>query len=188
MRRSCLPNSSSHQHGPPLLGRVRTPPRSPTSTLVCSPPTPSLPSVAAPVSPRQRPTSVRRTCSSPLHRCPRRPVQRRRLFYPGSPCAGSLPKEKRGDPRCLGHPLRACRGPRPRRVQPPLARSRCGHHRLQVRQYPGHPEIAYFVAVPPAAHTLACLRFAESVTVSGARLATGPGGLTLGRAGFAPAG
>lgn len=188
MRRSCLPNSSSHQHGPPLLGRVRTPPRSPTSTLVCSPPTPSLPSVAAPVSPRQRPTPVRRACSSPLHRCPRRPVQRRRLFYPGSPCAGSLPKEKRGYPRCLGHPLRACRGPRPRRVQPPLARSRCGHHRLQVRQYPGHPEIAYFVAVPPAAHTLACLRFAESVTVSGARLATGPGGLTLGRAGFAPAG
>ena len=47
---------------------------------------------------------------------------------------------------------------------------------------------AYFVAVPPSAHTLVCLRIAESVTVSGARLATGPGGLTLGRAGFAPAG
>ena len=60
MRRSCFPNSGSHQHGPPLLGRVRTPPRSPTSTLLCSPPTPSLPSVAAPVSPRHRPTSVRR--------------------------------------------------------------------------------------------------------------------------------
>ena len=144
MRRSCFPNSSSHQHGPPLLGRVRTPPRSPTSTLLCSPPTPSLPSVAAPVSPRQRPTSVRRTCSSPLHRYPRRPVQRRRLFYPGSPSAGSLPKEKRGYPRCLGHPLHACRGPRPRRVQPPLARSRCGHRRLQVWQYPGHPEICLF--------------------------------------------
>ena len=144
MRRPCFPNSSSHQHGPPLLGRVRTPPRSPTSTLLCSPPTPSLPSVAAPVSPRQRPTSVRRTCSSPLHRYPRRPVQRRRLFYPGSPSAGSLPKEKRGYPRCLGHPLHACRGPRPRRVQPPLARSRCGHRRLQVWQYPGHPEICLF--------------------------------------------
>ena len=46
----------------------------------------------------------------------------------------------------------------------------------------------HFVAAPPTAHTLACLRIAESVTVSGARLATGPGGLTLGQAGFAPAG
>ena len=54
MRRSCFPNSGSHQHGPPLLGRVRTPPRSPTSTLLCSPPTPSSPSAAAPVVPRQR--------------------------------------------------------------------------------------------------------------------------------------
>ena len=43
MRRPCFPNSGSHQHGPPLLGRVRTPPRSPTSTLLCSPPTPSSP-------------------------------------------------------------------------------------------------------------------------------------------------
>ena len=72
--------------------------RSPTSTLLCSPPTPSLPSVAAPVSPRQRPTSVRRTCSSPLHRCPRQPVQRRRHFYPGSPSAGSLPRRNEGLP------------------------------------------------------------------------------------------
>ena len=117
MRRPCFPNSGSHQHGPPLLGRVRTPPRSPTSTLLCSPPTPSLPSAAAPVIPRQRPTSVRRSCSSPPHRCPRQPVQRRRHFYPGSPQAGSLPEEKRGYPRCLGHPLRACRGLRPRRVR-----------------------------------------------------------------------
>ena len=65
MRRPCFPNSGSHQHGPPLLGRVRTPPRSPTSTLLCSPPTPSSPSAAAPVVPRQRPTSVRRLV---LHR------------------------------------------------------------------------------------------------------------------------
>src|SRR5919108_623479 len=31
---------TSHQHGPPLLGRVRLPRRSPTSSLLCSPPTP----------------------------------------------------------------------------------------------------------------------------------------------------
>ena len=40
----------------------------------------------------------------------------------------------------------------------------------------------------PTAHTLACLRFADTVTGIVARLATGSGGLTPGRAGFAPAG
>ncbi|MEO1935370.1 MAG: hypothetical protein ABGX04_11370, partial [Myxococcales bacterium] len=38
------------------------------------------------------------------------------------------------------------------------------------------------------AHTLACLRFADLVTETVARLTTGSGGLTPGRAGFAPAG
>ena len=45
-----------------------------------------------------------------------------------------------------------------------------------------------FVAAWPAAHTLACLRIAAYVTARAARLATGLGGLTPGRAGFAPAG
>ena len=40
----------------------------------------------------------------------------------------------------------------------------------------------------PMAHRLACLRFASRVSTTGARLATGSGGLTLDRAGFAPAG
>ncbi len=40
----------------------------------------------------------------------------------------------------------------------------------------------------PTARTFACLRIAELVSNNGARLATGSGGLTLGRAGFAPAG
>ncbi len=40
----------------------------------------------------------------------------------------------------------------------------------------------------PTARTFACLRIAERVSKNGARLATGSGGLTLGRAGFAPAG
>jgi len=40
----------------------------------------------------------------------------------------------------------------------------------------------------PTAHTLACLRFAGRVTATSARLATGSGGLTPGRTGFAPAG
>ena len=45
-----------------------------------------------------------------------------------------------------------------------------------------------FEAANPTAHTLACLRFAGLVTETVARLATGSGELTLGRAGFAPAG
>ena len=45
-------------------------------------------------------------------------------FLPRLPISRLSPEEKRGYPRCLGHPLRACRGPRPRRVRPPLARSR----------------------------------------------------------------
>ena len=50
------PFERSHQHGLPLLGRVRGPTRSPTSSLVCSPPTPALPSAAAPVVPGRWPT------------------------------------------------------------------------------------------------------------------------------------
>ena len=45
-----------------------------------------------------------------------------------------------------------------------------------------------FGAACPMAHMLACLRFADLVSKTSARLATGSGGLTLGRAGFAPAG
>ena len=40
----------------------------------------------------------------------------------------------------------------------------------------------------PMAHTFACLRIAALVSKNGARLATGSGGLTLGRMGFAPTG
>ena len=36
------PSRRSHQHGPPLLGWVQGVPCSPTSTLLCSPPTPCL--------------------------------------------------------------------------------------------------------------------------------------------------
>ena len=43
-------------------------------------------------------------------------------------------------------------------------------------QYLGHPETYFFRGYLPTAHSLACLRFAESVTVSGARLATGRAG------------
>jgi hypothetical protein len=45
-----------------------------------------------------------------------------------------------------------------------------------------------FGAACPMAHTFACLRIAEAISDAVARRATGSGGLTLGRAGFAPAG
>jgi hypothetical protein len=45
-----------------------------------------------------------------------------------------------------------------------------------------------FEATSTTAHTFACLRFADPVTETVARLTTGSGGLTPGRAGFAPAG
>lgn len=40
----------------------------------------------------------------------------------------------------------------------------------------------------PTARTFACLRIADGISATVARLATGSGGLTLGRAGFAPTG
>ena len=45
-----------------------------------------------------------------------------------------------------------------------------------------------FEATKTTAHMLACLRFADPVTETVARLTTGSGGLTPDRAGFAPAG
>ena len=189
MRRSCFPNSGSHQHGPPLLGRVRTPPRSPTSKLLCSPPTPSPPSHAAPVIPRQRPTSVRRLI---LHRC---------TAVPANPCnvgdistpAPRAPALSRGETRGsqVPGPSSSCVpwSMTPAGCDRPSPISRYGHSRLQAATNPGHPEmITNFGAAWPTAHTFAYLRIAGPVTGPGARLATDPGGLTLGRAGFAPAG
>ena len=57
--------------------------------------------------------------------------------------------------------------------------SRCGRCCLQAISYLGHPETYFFRGYLPTAHSLACLRFAESVTVSGARLATGRAGSPL---------
>lgn len=46
-----FPSRSSRQHGPPSLRRVPVPSGSPTSSLLCSPPTPHAPSAATPVVP-----------------------------------------------------------------------------------------------------------------------------------------
>ena len=53
-----LPNDHTNT-GPPLLGRFQVGTRSPASSLVCSPQTPSSPSASAPVVPCLRPTLAR---------------------------------------------------------------------------------------------------------------------------------
>jgi hypothetical protein len=63
-----------------------------------------------------------------------------------------------------------------------------GRLRLRAVQNARHPEWHGFLGRIPTAHSLACLRIADPVTETVARLATGSGGLTPGRAGFAPAG
>ena len=180
MRRSCFPNSGSHQHGPPLLGRVRTPPRSPTSALLCSPPTPSSPSAAAPVVPRKTAYPGAKVLFFTAAPVPPPTGATPETFLPRLPIRRLSPEEKRGSPRCLGHPLHACRGPRPRRVQMrPSPCSRCARCCLQTVRCPRHPKCIQFRGSTHTAHILAYLRFAKSVTVSGARLATDRAGSPL---------
>lgn len=55
-------------------------------------------------------------------------------------------------------------------------------------QHSRHPARHRVRGRGPTARTFVCLRIPGRVSTPGARLATGSGGLTLGRAGFAPAG
>ena len=110
-------------------------------------------------------------------------------LLPRLPISRLSPEEIRGDPRCLGHPLRACRAQRPRRVRPPLAH-------LSVRSLlpsgcltPWAPWkadsfrgcMAHGPLVRVPTHRRIRYRFRRKARYR-------PGGLTLGRAGFAPAG
>ena len=152
------PLESSHQHGPPLLGRVRVPARSPTSSLVCSPPTPSVPSAAAPVVPCRRPTLAQ-----------------------GAGSTEGLP----GGWAVLFQ--------RAVVVDPVGCASLLAHHAetavaFRLHEALGTQHERYFGAAMPTAHSLACLRIGDRVAARAARLATGVGGLTLHRTGFAPVG
>ena len=142
-------------------------------------------------SPRQRPTSVQGLVLSR----PRMLLQTRSASETGHRLSARPDcfEERQGPPGLLGRPLHACRGATPRRTRSLLAPTslredpRRERHRLQEIQTPGHPERHSFRGHVPTAHMLACLRFAGLVTETVARLATGSGGLTPGRAGFAPA-
>ena len=95
--------------------------------------------------------------------------------------AGLSPEEKRGDPRCLGHPLRACRAQRPRRVRtapgPSLGAVAVAFRLSNTLGTLESRFLSWLHGSRP--HSFAYLRIAESVTVSGARLATGRAGSPL---------
>ncbi len=126
--------------------------------------------------------------------CPKRPTTRAPATCRASETGlrlSAIPgcvEERRGPPRLRDRPLCACHGRTPRRLQPPLPNVRRGPLLPSGKTGPSASGTQRFRGRIPMAHTFACLRFAERVSKNGARLATGSGGLTLGRAGFAPAG
>ena len=108
-------------------------------------------------------------------------------FLPRLPSRRLPPEEGQGPPRCLGHPLSRV----PQSSTPPGAMrpSPC-HGALAVAfrssETLGTRNAFDFGALLPTAHSLACLRFAQAVTVSGARLATGRAGSPLAGRGSHP--
>ncbi len=147
-------------------------------------------------SPRRRPTSwdrrlFCRRCRRPVRApadAPALEIDDRLSVRPESP------EERQGPPGLRGRPLPACRGATSRRT-------RLSSPLLLFEKIYGEVAIAFarnrtlgirdeysFRGHVPTAHTLARLRFADLVTETVARLTTGSGGLTPGRAGFAPAG
>jgi hypothetical protein len=184
------PSRRSHQHGPPLLGRVQVSPCSPTSSLVCSPPTP------CPHQPRLRfPLPVAYldagACSVPMgadDTCARHVP----CVGDGSPALRSTGVSSRRGEGLPGYGailfVRAM-------VEHPAGYVPLLAHVAQRTLWPSGKSAPWasgkvrgFGAACPMAHTFACLRIAGVISGTGARLATGSGGLTLGRAGFAPAG
>ena len=142
-------------------------------------------------SPCQWPTSMRTLVLclwGRRHVRPQRAVRRRRVT--GSPHNRSVSRRGEGLPgygavlfvRAMVehpagyHPLLA------QKLSPGMVVAFREHRTLGIREGIG------FGAACPMAHTFACLRIAEAISDAGARLATGSGGLTLGRAGFAPTG
>ncbi len=189
------PFERSHQHGPPLLGRVRAPSRSPTSLLVCSPPTPSFPSASADVAPRLQlllgPTSSRALVLCRRRRpaaCASREHAARRRWIVGSPRAGLFTRRSEGLPGFWAVLFVRAAVEDPAGCGPRLAHGAEAAVAFAQNNTLGTRDGIAFVAAWPAAHTLACLRIAACVTARAARLATGLGGLTPDRTGFAPAG
>ena len=160
--------------------------RSPSSSLLCSPPTPLPPSASAMV-PLAFGLPRRGRCSSRVTRAStdaRPSGSGHRL-----PAAPVLFEERHGPPRFLGRPLHARRDQTLRRLRRRLANHDADAAAFWEREPLGTPGGSDFGALPTAAHVLACLRIAaESVALDVARFATGLPGCGFDRAGFAPAG
>jgi hypothetical protein len=184
------PSRRSHQHGPPLLGRVQVSPCSPTSSLVCSPPTP------CPHQPRLRfPLPVASldagACSVPMgadDTCARHVP----CVGDGSPALRSTGVSSRRGEGLPGYGavlfVRAM-------VEHPAGDVPLLAHVAQRTLWPSGTSGPWasgkgrgFGAACPMAHPFACLRITEAISDAVARLATGSGGLTLSRARCAPPG
>ena len=153
--------------------------RSPTSSLLRGPPTPSFPSANSSGLPLPLAYLGANACSLPFGRQPVRPqtscASEILVRLPVLPVSS---EEKRGPPRFLGRPLLACQGRTPRRMQLPLAYFSCGKTAVAFGRIGtlgiriGHR----FRGRCPSARTLARLRIAGRVAAPVARLATGWGG------------
>src|SRR5262249_44714532 len=100
-------------------------------------------------------------------------------------------EERRGPPRLRDRPLHTCHGRTPRRRPPPPRPDDICKGVLLPSGKTGPSasgKTIGFGAACPMAHMFARLRIADHISGIVARLTTGSGGLTLGRAGFAPAG
>ena len=154
-------------------------PRSPTSSLLRGPPTPSFPSANSSGLPLPLAYLGANACSLPCGRQPVRPqtdcASEIRVRLPALPVHS---KEKRGPPRFLGRPLLACQGRTPRRMQLPLAYFSCGKTAVAFRYFStlGIRNDHRFRGRCPLARTLAHLRIADRVAAPVARFATGWGG------------
>ena len=170
MHLPCCPPEVHVHTGRLLLGRVRLPavPRRHRSYAALR--LPRLLRLAAPVVPRQRPTS----CGAFLGRLARAP-QRASVgdWSPGLRGSGFF-EERQGPPRLPGHPLRACRRQSPRSVRPPLPRS-LGEQPLSPSRIndPWAPGMRRFRGHLSTAHSFAHLRIAGVIADIVARLASG---------------
>ena len=153
--------------------------RSPTSSLLRGPPTPSFPSANSSGLPLPLAYLGANASSLPFGRQLVRPLTgcASETCCPALRVAGSS-EEKRGPPRFLGRPLLACQGRTPRRMQPPLAYFSCRKTAVAFRRFStlGIRNDPRFRGRCPSARTLARLRIAGRVAAPVARLASGWGG------------
>src|SRR5215510_9701664 len=186
-----VPSSSSHQHGLPLLGRVRLAGPFPDVNAPMQP-SDSLPPSAIALVPLALAYLDADSGSVPKQAddtCARiRAVRRRQLT--GSPLDRILSRRGEGLPGYGTVPFVRAMVEHPAGYTPLLAHTSMERIVIAFRENRtlGIREDDRFRGRSPMAHTFACLRIAALVSKNGARLATGSRGLTLGRMGFAPTG